>query len=261
MSEEDLKKHGPLPEEDEWRQQFTEAWINFPEKRFRVETKGKAHFVRGDGTAPLIPIHRVNLFDGVSLQSDRGNDELEHHLGSDLHAVVFATCTLPLFWGMGIVFEPDTPLHANKLKNAVDPRKFRIHDVQRAGGSTCLTVRANMRPDHPKSYLQYVIDLDKDCAVVAYSYISEDRLWSEMNVEWSETDSGWQPVSWKDATFRPDGTPFISGRFDVVERVIDPDLSQIQFHINLTPGSRYWDKKSNQTYIKSADGKPDILSE
>jgi hypothetical protein len=259
---EDLEKYGPRPKQDEWREREFETWIDFPTQRVRNESRGTIHHSPGDGTNPLVPEHEVKLFDGKSLQSYNVLTDglMELDAGGQSLGLVFEGGVVPLFWGVGIVFGPDTPFRVNEFNNRLDPQKFRIITVERDADVTLLTVRTNLYPGKP-AHLDLNIAVEREGAILSKSSTSNGRLNSEMTVEWSQTELGWQPVSWRDQSYRLDGTLAIAGEFEVLERTCSPDLSSVVFHIVPQTGKAYLDVKSRTTYVKSPEGQPDVPKE
>jgi hypothetical protein len=254
-------KFGPRPKEDEWLDGQYQTWIDLPTSRIRNESSRMTYLREGDGNYRLLREKSVNLFDGKNLQSATVGEVLtERDPSGFFQGLVFEAMQSPLFWGMGIVFGADRPFSIHQLNASIDAEKYRVHEILRDGNGTRVIVRSYLDPN-ADIYVEYVIDIDKDCAVTAKTMKSNGRLYSELNAVWSQTDRGWQPATWMESIYRPDGTLLIAGDCKVVESVCAPDLRDVEFHINVSPGTVYSDQKTNSFLVKSPPGQPDVPKE
>ncbi|HUG70867.1 MAG TPA: hypothetical protein VMM76_24175 [Pirellulaceae bacterium] len=114
-----------------------------------------------------------------------------------------------------------------------------VNDIGASVSSSMLRVRrkrddiVDLRAGTDEMYSEFQVDLARDSAIVAASFvISGDTTW-DVAIEYSRLDGAWLPKSWRTNNFGRDGTPTLTGRFDVktIDTNIDENVSPSQFQL------------------------------
>jgi hypothetical protein len=130
--------------------------------------------------------------------------------------------------------------------------------VLQNGDSTRLVVRAPVRVDLPRSFIELEIDLKRDAAIVRHSTSMDGNITRQINVDWSHGDAGWMPESWTMVNYRGDGELFMSTEAKVLAWDCSADLSEIEFQYEVKSGEKYLDEVTNRMMVKSSGEQADM---
>jgi hypothetical protein len=264
-----VEKFGPLPKKEQWLENKYRVWLDFDHPRARAEYDG----LMFSSDADVMDFHRIlriGLCDGERLQIFEpadGNDdprnrkyraELSERIADGRYQVLFfdPVCH-PVFFGQGIVAGPDVGITPATMRTPIKKDHYKVAAVGGGEGTEVVTLRS-IAFGGGNQFLEFDVDLGRDCAITRKSWYVDDGLRREYRVEPAETERGWMPNAWTVTIFNLDGTIGESWECKILEREFDPNLSSVAFHVEPEPGEFYWDERTGKSYLKSAAGDPDV---
>jgi hypothetical protein len=241
-----ISKKGVFPRED-WQGERTINWlIDFTTNRARLEDSRHVAGPTGD----LIPNVTTSVFNGYEYQTyaPRAANSSPFLERSPDHAELTITsgkggrsdvevCYCPMLIALGIVPSVHHLLKFDPYKIPQDDQNvWRIHGESIHRGHQCIVLRSHPVMYAQPSFDECWVDPSRESAVVRYIIYSGKNPWSDYDIRYEDTPSGWLPSAWT-TTMRFNGKIFHSEEMQVNLCEINPSISDEDFELSVPPGT------------------------
>jgi len=204
----------------------------------------------------FFPMFNITVFDGEVVKKYRPQKEntSELHKPTDDMAEMFVADKgdmadlrglddKPVYYAHGMVAFAEG--QSTSLKASLDPKLLSVAAEEASWrGDDPETVALEMRFPDAGVEFRFRMDPRLQSRVTYAALLRDEKLSSEMNVEYQETDFGWLIKRW-DVNMYQGGKPYAFQTLEVTDFLVNPEVDDSQFQLEPRPGS-----------VMVADGRP-----
>lgn len=259
---------GPLPLEPTWREREFQTWIDLVNRRVRHERSGVIPNLDKTNSKLIMGRDRVvYLLNGNNLQSNQlevpgwdappPNALTQEAANSNALGIALEAAIEPAFWGLGIAFGPENSYQIDRLQEPFQSRSFRLFAIEGASGSRKLTLRAPSQLNTPQHHLEYTVAEELQSGIVRKSLFMSNTLARQITADWTTDDAIAHPSYWRGDWYSPSGTLILPTEVRCTTWDVNPDLTDVEFHVAPEAGEHYYDAARNDFFVASGTSAPD----
>jgi len=155
----------------------------------------------------------------------------------NVNVAAFGVEYYPLFFAHGIVPTATTPvIPGPRMRIKPDPEMFYIQGRGRYQDRDCLVVRTHPLRRSKSQMDELWIDPARDSAVLRYIEYVNDLAWTDLEVAYQSTPSGWLPSGWTETTRVAKNRTLHVDHLQVAGITPEPAFEQSVFRVDIEPG-------------------------
>jgi hypothetical protein len=157
-------------------------------------------------------------------------------VSGNMRGMAFRADYWPFFLGHGIVAMTDEYILPGRFTKALDKDVYHVHGEGVFANRACVVLRTEARKHSNVTFDEYWVDLGRDSAVLRQVIYVNDKIWTDIQVNYQETRAGWLPQDWTISHTHINDVAFSIDRMHVDEVEINPMVTDADFRVEVKPG-------------------------
>jgi hypothetical protein len=158
-------------------------------------------------------------------------------LSGNMRGMAFRADYWPFFLGHGIVASADANfILPGRFAKALEKEVYHVHGEGVFANRSCVVLRTQARKLTNVSFDELWVDLARDSAVLRQVIYVNNKIWTDLQVNYQETRVGWLPQDWTISNTHANDVIFSIDHMHIDEVEIDPMITDADFRVDVKPG-------------------------